>query len=195
MKRIALTGGIGCGKTTVANEFRALGIPCFVADEAGAALYDDPAFCREVIDLLGPSVEKDGGMVSKRAVADIIFADEDKLRSLNALVHPRVMQMFQQWQGQWQAKPYIIFECAILYEYHLDAMFDGVITVYASLAERIARLQERDQATVEQIMPFIEAQVSAEEKMMRADYVILNYEGNPRTRQVKTIHDLIMSRD
>lgn len=192
MKRVALTGGIGSGKTTVANEFCLLGIPCFVADKAGAELYNDASFCGKVIELLGDDVAKADGMVSKRAVAEIIFSDKAKLKALNELIHPRVMKMYHQWEKKWIMAPYTIFECAILYEYHLEKQFDKVVSVYTSIPERIARLQIRDNATISQIMPFINAQIPAEEKMMRSDYVILNYEGNPRVRQVKTIHDLIL---
>ncbi|MBR1517465.1 MAG: dephospho-CoA kinase [Bacteroidales bacterium] len=193
MLYVGLTGGIGSGKTTVAEEFERLGIPCFVADKAGADYYEDLQFCQQVAAIVGPHVLKPDGHVSKRAIADTIFADPVKLQALNALVHPRVLHDFRQWAAR-QTAPYILFECAILFEYHLEDRMDAVIAVYTSLQERLQRLQLRDHATVAQLQPFVEAQMAAEEKMRRADYVVLNYEGNPRARQVCHIHQQLLAK-
>lgn len=188
---VGLTGGIGCGKTTVAAEFQRLGIPCFVADRVGTSYYDDARFCRQVADVLGREVLNADGGIDRRAVAEIVFADNAKLLRLNALVHPRVMSDFEKW-CQRQSAPYVLFESAIIYEYDLQKKLDAVVAVYLDLDERLARLQVRDNATTSQLMPRINAQMSAEEKMMRADYVVLNYEGNPRRRQVEHIHNQIL---
>jgi dephospho-CoA kinase len=192
---IALTGGIGCGKTTVLNEFRKLGIPCFVADEVAGGYYQDPAFLQQIRALFGDSVMMADGdklQADKKAIAQIVFSDPDALRRLNALIHPRVWDDFQRFVRANAAAPYVIFETAIAYEYGFDRLVDRVVCVYLEEEERLRRLEQRDHATREQLLARMRNQLSAEEKMMRADYVVLNYEGNPRTRQVLHIHRQLM---
>ena len=190
---VALTGGIGCGKTTVLNEFRKLGIPCFVADEVAGAYYSDPAFLTQIRDLFGDRVFRPDGTVDKKAIASIVFADPAMLQRLNALVHPHVWDDFVRFASQHTDAPYILFESAIVYEYGFDRMVDKVICVYLEKEERLRRLELRDHATRAQLEARMANQLSAEEKMMRADYVVLNYEGNPRPRQVQHIHNLLLA--
>ncbi len=192
MKLIGLTGGIGCGKTTVLQAFQSLGVPCFVADRQGAAYYEQPDFLNDIRHLFGTQVFAADGSVDKKKIAAIVFSDSDALSRLNALVHPRVMADFQKW-AQSQQAPYVIFESAILYEYHLDRMMDSVVAVYLEEEERLRRLELRDHVDREALKARMRNQLPAEEKMDRADYVVLNYEGNPRQRQVSYIHNLILS--
>lgn len=187
-KLVALTGGIGCGKTTVLSEFRRLGVPCFVADEVAAAYYSDPLFLSEIKSLFGDVAFLPDGRADKRAIAQIVFNDADALRRLNALVHPRVWADFQSFAAAQPHAPYVIFESAIAYEYGFDRLVDAVVCVYLDEEERLRRLQLRDNATRQQLRDRMRNQLSAEYKMSRADFVILNYEGNPRRRQVQYVH-------
>lgn len=188
--KVGLTGGIGCGKTTVLYEFRKLGVPCFVADEKAAKYYDDEDFLQELHGLMGDDAFFSNGKADKKAIANIVFNDREKLLALNALVHPRVMRDFNGWALQ-QTTPYVIVESAILYEYELDKTLDKMICVYLEQEERLRRLEQRDHATREALLDRMRNQLSAEDKMDRADYVILNYEGNPRRRQVEHINNLL----
>lgn len=193
MNLVALTGGIGCGKTTVVREFEALGIPCFVADDVAAAYYNDPGFVAEVDALLGGGTMSTDGRPNKQAIAGIVFNDPKMLLRLNALIHPRVWNDFLAFTRQHPEAPYCLFETAIAYEYGFDRMVEAVVCVYLDKEERLRRLAHRDHSTVEQLEARMRNQMSAEEKMMRADYVILNYEGNPRRRQVQHIHQKLIS--
>ena len=190
---VALTGGIGCGKTTVLHEFQKLGIPCFVADEVAGAYYNDPTFLQQIRELFGDSVILPDGSADKRAIAQIVFTNPDALRRLNALIHPRVWEDFKLFVQSNSTAPYIIFETAIAYEYGFDRLVDKVVCVYLEEEERLRRLELRDHASRQQLQARIRNQLSAEEKMMRADYVVLNYEGNPRTRQVLHIHKQLIN--
>lgn len=185
MKRIGITGGMGCGKTTVVAEFERLGVPAFVADKVGGSYYDDASFLAEVHNALGDGVLDAEGRVDKKRIAAIVFSDKEALAKLNALVHPRVMVDFDAFCRQHADKTYVLFESAILYDYGLERYMDKVICVYLSLDERLARLRERDHAGDNVLLARIHNQLPAEEMMRRADYVILNYEGNPRRRQVE----------
>ena len=178
MKRVGITGGIGCGKSTVVAEFKKLGVQAFVADEVAAAYYQDPSFLAD-------------GTADKRRIAARVFADSKALEALNALVHPRVMADFEAFCQRHSGEPYVLFESAILFDCGLDGRMDKTICVYLDLQERIKRLRHRDGATEEQIMARVANQMPAEEMMRRADYVILNYEGNPRQRQVAILDKVL----
>lgn len=191
MKRVGITGGIGCGKSTVVTEFSRLGVHAFVADSVAATYYDDTSFLAQIRDLFGDSVFRPDGSADKRIIASRVFSDSALLRSLNALVHPRVMADFDTFCRQHRDEPYVLFESAILYDYGFDRMMDKVVCVYLDLAERVARLRERDRVGEDQILARVANQMPAEEAMMRADYVILNYEGNPRRRQVSLIDKML----
>lgn len=189
---VALTGGIGCGKTTVLEQFKLLGIPCFVADQVAGRYYDDPAFLQQIRALFGNNVMLPDGSADKRAIAQIVFSDNGMLQRLNSLIHPRVWEDFQHFVQIHSQAPYIIFETAIAYEYGFDRLVNRVVCVYLEEEERLRRLELRDHATREQLLARMRNQLSAEEKMMRAHYVVLNYEGNPRTRQVMHIHHQLL---
>lgn len=191
MRKVGITGGMGCGKSTVVAEFVKLGVPAFVADRAGAELYDDPLFLEDVRRLLGDEVFRVDGSVDKRLIAKRVFATPTLLAGLNALIHPRVMQAFGLFCDQHADVPYVLFESAILYDYGFDRMMDSVVCVYLQLDERLSRLAQRDALSREELLARIANQLPAEEMMRRADYVILNYEGNPRQRQVAYIDKLL----
>lgn len=191
MRRVGITGGMGCGKSTVVEAFARLGVPSFVADRAGAECYRDPAFLDEVRRLFGNGVFSADGAPDKRRIAARVFANPAELQALNALVHPRVMQAFEAFCLRHADAPYVLFESAILYDYGFDRLMDSVICVYLSLEERLSRLAVRDSVPREELMARIRRQMPAEEMMRRADYVILNYEGNPRQRQVAYIDKML----
>lgn len=191
MKRVGITGGMGCGKSTVVAEFRALGVPCFVSDIVASGYYYDLDFLDDLRRLLGDDVFLPDGSADKRAVAKRVFADRQLLDGLNALVHPRVKEDFEWFCRRHDDAPYVLFESAILYDYGFDSLMDSVICVYLDLEERLSRLAERDHSSREDLMARIANQLPAEEMMRRADYVILNYEGNPRKRQVAYIDKIL----
>ena len=191
MKRVGITGGIGCGKSTVAAEFAKLGVPCFVADSVAAAYYNDAAFLVEIRHLFGDTVFNTDGSVDKRKIAALVFADKDLLLKLNALIHPRVMADFDRFCQEHAEENYVLFESAILYDYGFDRLMDKVICVYLDMEERLCRLMQREGVGREALLARMANQLPAEETMLRADYVILNYEGNPRQRQVVYIDKLL----
>ena len=187
MKRVGITGGIGSGKTTVVAEFAKLGVSCFVADTVAASYYNDLAFLSDVRRLFGDSVFLPDGRADKAAIARIVFSDASMLTALNALVHPRVMHDFDIFCNQHLGEDYVLFESAILYDYGFDRMMDCVIGVYLDREERLQRLLLRDFCDVAAISARMNNQRFAEDILTLADYVLLNYEGNPRRRQVEYI--------
>ncbi len=191
--KVGLTGGIGCGKTTVLRLFRQLGVPCFEADAHAADYYEEPDFLDEIRVQVSPDVFLPTGEIDKQALAQLVFRRRDKLAALCAVVHPRVMSDFERWTAM-QTAPYVMLESAILFEYRLERFVQSTVAVYVEKEERLARLMQRDHTSRAAIEARMRNQWSAEEKMDRADYVVLNYEGNPRERQVREIHRRLLLR-
>lgn len=191
MKKVGVTGGMGCGKSTILAEFAKLGIASFEADRAGAACYTDAQFLSELRSLMGDDVFDSSGHADKKRIAAKVFADSHLLQKLNALVHPRVMGAFDRFCQAHSSDPYVLFESAILFDYGFNRQMDAVICVYLSLDDRLNRLTLRDGVSRAELKARIASQMAAEEMMRRADYVILNYEGNPRQRQVAYIDKLL----
>ena len=187
MKRVGITGGIGSGKSTVVEVFRRKGVECFLADNVAATYYENREFLQKIRILFGDKVFAADGSADKRKIADIVFADPDALARLNGLVHPRVMADFEAFCEAHSNDPYVLFESAILYESGIAGRMDSVVCVYLDRGERIRRLRVRDGATDHQIEVRMAAQQPAEQALFMADYVILNYEGNPREQQVDFI--------
>lgn len=191
MKKVGVTGGIGCGKSTVLAEFAKHGIASFEADRAGAACYSNPLFLADLRSLLGDGVFLSDGHVDKKRVASLVFSNPSLLQGLNALVHPRVMSAFDNFCEMHNDEPYVLFESAILFDTGINRRMDSVICVYLSLNERLERLALREGVPPNELLPRMANQMAAEEMMRRADYVILNYEGNPRERQVDYFDKLL----
>lgn len=192
MKLVGLTGGIGSGKTTALNYFRAMGVPCFVSDIEAKKLYDNVVFADKVKTLLKDcDITDTDGKIDKKKLANIIFNDEYHLNKLNSLVHPELRKTFFDWAAEIAVKhpdvPYVIIESALIFQTELDKLLDDVIYVYLDKEERIKRSMLRDNATREEIKARMNKQPADDEAIIKADYLIFNFEGNPLWKQVEII--------
>ncbi len=172
-KIIGLTGGIGSGKTTVANYFKSFGIPVYIADDQAREIMDSPEIIAAIKKTFGTSVFE-GEVLSRAKLAAIVFNAPDKLKELNAIVHPAVQRHFEQWLLQHAAAPYIIYEAAILFESGGYKKCDVIITVTAPQEARIQRVIARDQTTSELVLQRINAQWSDAQRISKSDFVIEN---------------------
>jgi len=191
VKIVGLTGGIGSGKTTVAGYFKELGIPVYIADEAGKDLMKTSAAVRsQIIELLGEEAYRDN-IPNRKYIAARVFASADKLESLNQIIHPAVKQDFENWKQGLKA-PYVIYEAAILFETGGYKNCDLVILVTAPLEKRIERLQKRDHSTTEEIQARMKHQWADDQKRKYADYEILNSEILFLKEQVQNLHEILL---
>ena len=192
MKIIGLTGGIGSGKTTVLNFFKEFGIPVYVADiEAKKILNSSSEVIEKVKKLFGEKAYNDQGLNSK-FIAEIVFADTAKLKALNKIVHPAVHSDFQEFVKN-QNAAYIVYESALLFENKSENQFDKIILVVTPLAERIKRVQKRDQMTVVEIEARIKNQMTDAIKVKKADYILLNADLTELKIDVLALHQLFLS--
>lgn len=173
MLKIALTGGIGTGKTYISKQFIEMGIPVFYADDEAKKLYLEDSVIEFFKSNFGESV-LDGKRLDLAKLSQLLFANPDKLAQVNAFIHPLVMERFQQWASE-QKSAAVIMESAIVFEGNLTDFFDKIWVVNAPMDIRISRIQKRNpNLTREEIEARIANQIPQEEKCRRADLVIDN---------------------
>lgn len=172
MISIAITGGIGSGKSYISNILQEYGIPIYnTDDEAKRLMVSDEGIRHDLVTLLGEEVYV-GGTLNKALLASYLFADAEHAVRINGIVHPRVKMDFSRWLEQHANEEIVGMECAILFEAGFDDAVDAVVMVYAPESLRIERAMKRDNATEAQIRARIAAQMNDDEKCKRADYII-----------------------
>jgi dephospho-CoA kinase len=190
MLKIGLTGGIGSGKTTVAQIFEVLAIPVYYADLAARDLMNrDPELKKNIIAAFGEEAYKEGNL-DRVYIGEIVFADAEKLALLNELVHPVTIRDAVSWMEK-QTTSYAIKEAALIFEVGLEKYFDYVIGVSAPESLRIERVMKRDQTSAENILQRMEKQMDEKEKISRSDFVIVNDGKQALLPQVLAIHETL----
>ncbi len=172
-KTIGLTGGIGSGKTTIANHFSSLGIPVYIADLEARKIMQSPEIIKALKQSFG-NIIFEGTTLVREKLAEIVFNNPEKLKQLNAIVHPAVKKHYKEWLIDHKSFPFIIYESAILFESGNYTAFDILITVTAPIEVRIARVIQRDKLTRDQVLKRINAQWTDEQRIAKSDYVIEN---------------------
>ena len=176
MKTLGVTGGIGSGKTTVCGIFKELGAWIFSADDEAKRLMLEADVRREIIDAFGTESYDSEGNLNRKYLAETVFHDDDAIRRINGIVHPRVFQSFERMRtkAEDEGAPLLVHEAAILYESGGDKHVDAVAVVDAPEEVRIRRVMEREGSTEAAVRARIENQWPAEELRTRADFVIQN---------------------
>ena len=170
---IGLTGGIGSGKTTLVNYMESLGIPVFIADEEAKQAMQSPHVLEKVKTSFGNAIF-DNGHLNRQQLASIVFSNPDKLKRLNAIIHPEVKRLFAIWLDQHKTVPFVVYEAAILFESGSYQNCDYIISVTAPLEDRITRVMQRDNCSREQVLQRINAQWTDEERTAKSNFVIDN---------------------
>lgn len=172
MKRVAITGGIGSGKSTVCRALAALsGAPIYDSDSrAKEIMATHPDVRQELIELFGEEVFAEG-VLNRALISSRVFGNKAMLQRLNAIVHPRVVADFEEW-AESQISRYVILESALLFTSPLVGHYDLAVVVDAPLEMRVERCVRRDGATPEEVRRRIGSQMSAEQMRQRADIVV-----------------------
>lgn len=173
-KIIGLTGGIGSGKSTVAKYLISKEVPVYIADDEARKLMQSKAVINAIVKVFGPEVLGNDGLLDRKALANIVFNDKEKLALLNGIVHPKVKKHFEAWVEKNKTHPFVVKEVAILFETKGHLQCDKTILVTAPLDVRIERTMKRDDVTKEEVLIRIQNQLPDEEKVKLADYVIQN---------------------
>jgi dephospho-CoA kinase len=177
MRKIALTGGAGSGKSTVARMFKELGAPVVDADAAArdAVRPGEPAW-EELRRTFGPEFFQENGELDRGKMARVAFSDPEARQKLNAILHPEIARLIQERLQQLEdaGVEVAVVEVPLLFEAGLQNGFDRIIVVYADMAQQMQRLKARDEREVQEIDGILAAQWPLSEKRRLAHYVIDN---------------------
>jgi dephospho-CoA kinase len=193
--RVGLTGGIGSGKSTIAQIFEVLGIPVSYADrEAKRIMNEDPDLRTAIIARFGPEAyTTETGTLDRRWMAAQVFSDPVKLEALNDLVHPATIRHGEDWIQSWTGRaPYAIREAALIFESPSAGHLDFIIGVHAPLSLRIQRTIDRDRLTRDQVLQRMHYQIEEEIKMSLCDAVIQNDGQQAVLPQVLALHQRLL---
>ncbi len=195
---VGLTGGIACGKSTVARAFAELGVPVIDADElARLVVAPGTEGLSEVVAEFGKDVLLPNGTLDREKVGAIVFNDDNARRRLNTITHPRIAAAGAKRIAELQSNPgpFILYEAALLVESGSYRLFDGLIVVSSKPQVQLARLVERDGLSEEQAQARIRSQLPLADKEAVADYVIHNNDTlEAVTQQVQELYQALCER-
>lgn len=187
MLKVGITGGIGSGKSTIANIFSSLGIPLYDADRAAKRLVlSDLEMRQNIITHFGVESYVQG-QYNKKYISDIVFNNKEKLDLLNSIIHPATIADANRWFSR-QDAPYALKEAALIFESDSGRFLDYVIGVYAPEDIRIKRTIEREGISETQVKARMSKQMNEEEKMKLCDFVIDNSGSESVITQVLELH-------
>lgn len=196
--RVGITGNIGSGKTTVCRMFEALGIPVYYADDAAKWLSaNDPEVKTAIVALLGPQAYTEDGAYNRAYVAQIVFANKEKLAGLNAILHPAVERHSRAWherQVEALAPPYTLKEAALMIESGSHNHLDKLIVVTAPETLRLERVMARDGVDAGSVQARMQRQLAEAEKVKSADFIIVNDGSLLLAPQVWAIHQALCTK-
>lgn len=193
--QIGITGGIGSGKTLICKIFHSLGIPIYDADSRAKILMTtDGILVEQIKKEFGMLSYNEDGSLNRKYLGQIAFDQKLKLEKLNQLVHPRVAKDYEEWVSTHQHFPYVIKEAALLFESGSYKGLDKIVVVSASEEIRMKRVLQRDtHRTEKDVENIFGNQLPENEKLKRADFVIINDETRLIIPQVLELHERFSS--
>ena len=195
MRVIALTGGIGSGKSLAAEYFADLGALVIDADQlARAAIERGSSGFDEVVSIFGDSILKNGD-IDRRALGELIFRNPELKNKLESIIHPWIRKEFEEAVASLKADEVLVYEIPLLFETQAQDRFDVVITIEAPMESRISRLRAKG-LHISEIESRIASQATREQRESVADFLIEN-DGNEDDllRKVENIWDELADAD
>lgn len=191
MKKVAITGNIGSGKSWVCELFKQrLGIPVYNSDDAAKQMYFSPNVREKLVERFGDEFYVSDREINRKLIANLIFSDETAQRDLEGILYPALFVDFEQWMTK-QHAPYVLFESALVFEKRLEKNFDAVVMVSASVETRLRRAMLRDHCDEATVRARMAKQWPEEGKRLLADYVIWHEnddEDEALMRQIMEVH-------
>lgn len=186
MIKIAITGGIGSGKSTICKIIETLNFPVYYSDRrAKDLMVNSKVIVKSLKNLYGEDIYINKE-INKLKLASIIFNSKDELKKVNNIIHPEVEKDFLQWSNC-QKNEIVFQESAIVFESKLEHLFDYIICVTADTETRIERVIKREDVNREIILQRINNQLPQDEIVKRSDFIIDNSEKYSLLNQVNKI--------
>lgn len=177
MRIFGLTGGIASGKSTVSRFFAQWGVPIVDADKVSRMVVEpNTSGYIEVVQAFGLSVVQENGELDRKALGRIVFADAEKRKLLNSIVHPRIALMTEAMFSEMKTRGehLVCYDAPLLLENRLADTFRPVVVVTVPESVQIDRIMKRDSLTVEAACARIAAQMPQSLKVAQADIVVKN---------------------
>ncbi|MCK5726570.1 MAG: dephospho-CoA kinase [Thiotrichaceae bacterium] len=176
MLRIGLTGGIGCGKSTVLKLFQHYGASTIDADKESRALMNvGQATLKQVIRHFGMDYQLSNGELDRKKLGEKVFSNSQYLRELEAITHPainaRILALMDAVDSQ---DPYVIVDIPLLFEKSYQSLFDSIVVVDCNINQQYERVMKRDAKSYSQVKAIISQQMSLAVRKKYANYVIVN---------------------
>lgn len=189
---VGLTGGIGSGKSTVANIFSKFeNIAIYIADiEAKKLMNSSPVIKEKLIQEFGEQSYVDD-QLNRAYISKIVFNNRERLAKLNSIIHPEVRKHFFEFKELNSSKAYILYEAAILFEAKADVLCDKIITIFVDKKTRLKRVIERDKTTEVEVKNRMKNQWKDEKKIMLSNYLVLNDNLTETSSQIHKIHNIL----
>ena len=182
--KLAITGGIGSGKSVVSRMMNVLGVPVYDCDSSAKRLMvSDEFIVSELKRMFGEDCYEDDGTLNRQYIASCIFTDKQNIKRVNSLVHPAVKRDFERWAEQ-QGTDIVAVETAILYESGIVESIDKVLVVWAEKETAIRRTIERSGMNRSQVVSRMENQMSVDDLLLLSDYSLYNDGEEPLLPQV-----------
>ena len=185
--KLAITGGIGSGKSVASHIMEVMGVPVYDCDKrAKELMVTDAVIIKGLTRMFGSECYNEDGSLNKNYVASRIFTDDDNIKRVNALVHPVVKRDFEQWAMSYDA-PLVAVETAILYESGIIESVDKVLVVWADKETCIRRTIARSGMSRNQVISRMQKQMSSDEMLLLSDYSLYNDNGKPLLPGIKAL--------
>lgn len=185
--KLAITGGIGSGKSVVSHMMNVLGVPVYDCDSSAKRLMvNDEFIVSELKRMFGEDCYEDDGTLNRQYIASCIFTDKQNIKRVNSLVHPAVKRDFEQW-AELQGTDLVAVETAILYESGIVESVDKVLVVWAEKETAIRRTVERSGMSRSQVISRMENQMSVDDLLLLSDYSLYNDGEEPLLPQVMNL--------
>ena len=191
MKRVAITGNIGSGKSWVCELWsQQFGIPVYNSDFAAKQMYFLPEVREQLVKRFGDAFYLSDTELNRKLIADLIFSDEKAQHDLEGILYPALFVDFGRWMER-QDAPYALFESALVFEKRLEKQFDTIVMVSASEATRLRRVMEREHCDEATVRARMDKQWPEEGKRLLADFVIWHEnddEDEVLVKQIMEVH-------
>lgn len=171
---IGLTGGIASGKSTVTKMFREKGLKVLDADEVAKDISREKKVVDEIALQFGRDILQEDGSLDRKQLKETVFKNEKKLKILNNIIHPKVIEKFQKEAESTKWNEIKIFDVPLLFEAKMENLCDIIIVVYLNEKKQLERVMQRDNISCELAEKIISSQMPLSEKADRADLIIDN---------------------
>ena len=170
---IGLTGGIASGKSTVSKYLAEKSFKVYDADRIAKDISEKKSVQEEIILTFGDKILDENGNIDRKKLKEIVFENKEKLKQLNAIIHPKVIDFYKELKEK-NTDEIIIFDVPLLYESGIEKFCDKILVVISDYEIQLNRIVERDKIDRELASKIIKSQLSNKERIKKADVVIEN---------------------